>query len=66
MKHPIIQQLRMERRTREWSQDAVAEQLGKGGHEVSRYESGKHSPLLHTVAQWADVLGYELVLVKKP
>lgn len=64
-KHPIIEQLRRERRLREWSQDVVAAELDKGQNSVSRYESGRHIPLLTTLDKWASVLGYEVVLQPK-
>jgi predicted transcriptional regulator len=65
MKHPIIQQLRMERRAREISQLAIATEIGVGQHSLARHENGHHLPRLDTVSEWAAALGYELVLKKR-
>lgn len=65
MKHPIITQLRMERRTREISQDSMAAMTGYHRVQIVQYENGYNSPKLETVSNWAEALGYELVLKKR-
>lgn len=65
MKHPVIQQLRMERRARDMSQMMLGEITGYNRCLLSQYETGVCSPTLNTLQDWANALGYELVLKKR-
>ena len=65
MKHPIIAQLRMERRGQQITQLMLSEITGYHRNQFNQYETGRHSPKLETLEDWADALGFELKLVKK-
>jgi transcriptional regulator with XRE-family HTH domain len=64
-KHPIIEQLRMERRMKDLSQLAVASAFDVGPSQLSGYEQGVHSPTLDTLMKWASALDCEIKLEKK-
>ena len=65
MTHPIITELRRIRKESRMSQDAVAAALGKDSTQITNYERGHQSPRISLIADWADTLGYELVLQPK-
>jgi transcriptional regulator with XRE-family HTH domain len=64
-RHTIIEQLRRERRAREITQEVVAHLSGYDRVQINQYELGKTSPRLDTISNWADVLGFQLVLQPK-
>jgi predicted transcriptional regulator len=65
--HPILADLRRIRKESGLSQEtmAAAIRMSSGQTFISRLENGRHDPLLVTVSNWADALGYELVLRRR-
>ncbi len=63
--HPLIGELREIRKSQRLSQDAVGAAIGKVATAMTAYESGQHSPKIDTLCQWADTLGYDVVLKPK-
>ncbi len=63
----IVLALRKIRQENRMSQDAVAASIGKSLHTILAYEKGypDYSPHVNTLASWAEVLGYEIVLQPK-
>lgn len=63
--HPVIRKLRAERRSREISQSQLARDLGYNRTTIEHTESCKHSPSFNFVVNYADYLGYDLVLLPR-
>ena len=63
--HYIVEDLREIRLANKVSQEELADRAGYNRTQVIRYEAGAFSPKLETVSNWADVLGYELILRPK-
>jgi transcriptional regulator with XRE-family HTH domain len=66
--HEIVVELRKIREQSRISQDAVGAALGKTQAHISNYERGHpryQSPRICTLDEWADTLGYEIVLRAK-
>lgn len=62
----ILDDLRSLRLEQGLSQEALTERLGLQSQSgFSRLERGFHSPTLVTLSNWADALGYEVVLRPK-
>jgi transcriptional regulator with XRE-family HTH domain len=62
----ILAALRDARKASNISQEAVAADLGLNSQSgFSKLERGIHSPTLFTLTNWANALGYELVLRAK-
>ena len=67
MTDPIATELRNERLRRGWSQTYLSQLLGRQTCQtVYRWEQGIHDPCLSNLSDWADALGYDLVLVRRP
>lgn len=64
-KHPIIDQLIEERRKKGLSQEKLAEKVGYCRSPFSRYELGANAPNLRFLSNWAESLGYDVVLKLK-
>jgi transcriptional regulator with XRE-family HTH domain len=60
--HPIVQELRAVRRAWKKPLEEIAELSGYHRGQLSGYENGAHVPNLRTLGNWAQALGYELVL----
>lgn len=63
--HPLIAQLRAARQAAGLSQVAVADHLYLNRRSVGQWESGYRTPTLHTLATYADLLGYQITLTPK-
>lgn len=62
---PLCLQLAMIRNQRNFSQADVAYAGKFAQSQVSEYETGSRVPRVDSLRRWADVLGYDLVLVPK-
>ena len=58
----IIKQLRKIRREREIGQQDLSMTAGLCQNHISQLETGRRKPTLPTLNQWANALGYEVVL----
>lgn len=63
--HPIFQRLQQERVIANYSQTYVAEAIGSTVTQISNIERSTRSVPFYRVADYADFLGYDLVLVPK-
>lgn len=65
--HKILLELRAIRIAEGISQADMADaiQMPSGQPYIARIENGGHDPLLATVSDWANALGYELTLRKR-
>jgi transcriptional regulator with XRE-family HTH domain len=61
----IVDQLRELRVANKRSQEDISYVTGYHRSQIMRYEALTHTPRLDAVCNWAEALGYELVLVKK-
>lgn len=61
--HPLVKELRLERQ-KQLSQQKLAAKLGYSSPSVNGWEYGHAQPTVGVVAEWARVLGFELVLRK--
>jgi len=67
MTDPIATELRNERLRRGWSQTYLSQLLGRQTYQtVYQWEQGVHDLRLSNLRDWADTLGYDLVLVRPP
>jgi transcriptional regulator with XRE-family HTH domain len=64
--HPLIDILQDARRAQGVSTMKLAEKSGIGRPAIARYECGEAFPNVHKLTQWAEALGYEIILRKKP
>lgn len=61
---PLAAALRAARRERGLSLQAVAQLMGRRSPQlVWQWEAGRHDPSLSNAREWAQALGYDLVLV---
>lgn len=65
MIHPVIQELVMERRAWQLDQEEFAERIGMSRTSMCNFERGLGHPSLLTLSEWADALGFEVVLRRK-
>ena len=63
--HSILSQLRKIRRDKELSQEYVSKRAGYLRIQLCLYETGGREPRFQAVHDWAEALGYELVLRPK-
>lgn len=63
--HPVIGELRAARKGWKLSQSEVAERAGLGRTFISMAETGHRGVSFGLVTQWADTLGYEVILKPK-
>jgi transcriptional regulator with XRE-family HTH domain len=61
----IIAKLKSERRRQRLSRDAISAITGYEESGIKKWENGIVSPSFHAVVDVADVLGFNLVLVRK-
>lgn len=61
----IVDQLREIRVANKLSQEEISHVTGYHRSQIMRYEAKTHCPRLDAVCDWAESLGYDLVLVKK-
>lgn len=62
----IIDQLRVERKRRGLTLQQLGEQLGRKTYQsVWQWENSVADPRFSNLCQWADVLGYEVALIRK-
>jgi transcriptional regulator with XRE-family HTH domain len=64
-KHKIVGELRQRRIEQRISQEAVGAALGLNRNAILKYEMGWMSPKIKMLCDWADFIGYEIVLQKK-
>ena len=62
---PIVEQLRKIRIEKGWSQQQVARRIGRKSCQTIYQWERVHSVSLSHLREWADALGFDLVLVKK-
>ena len=62
----VIQRLIAERKARGLSVYKIAHLAGITAANIARTEKGQTSMGLNNLERWADALGYEVALVKKP
>jgi DNA-binding XRE family transcriptional regulator len=62
--HPVIQELVKARRTVRVSQKDLAEKLGYSEDALGNAERGISSPRISMASDWAEYLGYRIVLEK--
>lgn len=63
--HPLIKQLRVTRYVARMSRPVLSKKIGHHVNQILNWENGKAQPGFHAVADWADALGFELVLRRK-
>lgn len=63
--HPVLVELRAERKRRDLTQADIAAAMGTTAPAVSHLETGYKSPVLATLIRYADALGYDLTIAKK-
>ena len=63
--HPVFQRLRQERIIAGYTQTYVAEAMGSTTSQISNIEKSTRSVPFYRVSDYADFLGYDLVLVPK-
>lgn len=61
----IVEVLRRTRVNSGVAQFDLSEAAGYNRGTIAKYETGRGTPSLHMACNWAEALGYELVLVKK-
>lgn len=61
----LMKEIRSERLRQRFSQRKLAEAAGLAEQWVYELETGKHSPTLRTLRRITDVLGMDIVLMKK-
>lgn len=61
----IIEELRRARVNQGIAQFDLAETSGYSRSTIAKFETGRGTPSMHMACNWADALGFEIVLVKK-
>ncbi len=64
--HPFIDILQDARRASGISQVQLSERCGIERHSLRNYELGEKFPNIHKLFRWAEALGYEIIIRKKP
>lgn len=60
--HPLIKQLRQIREQRRMPRPRLSKKSGHHINEILRWELGQTGPKFHAVSDWAEALGFEIVL----
>lgn len=64
---PILDRLKAERERRGWSQQHLAEEIGRSTYQtIFNWESGTNDPTLNHLRHWAAALGYVVTLELLP
>jgi transcriptional regulator with XRE-family HTH domain len=64
---PIVAALKAERKRQGLSLERLGKRMGRHTYQtVWQWESGTHAPTLASLRAWADALGFDLVLAKRP
>lgn len=64
---PILDLLKVEREVRGWSQQQLAEEIGRSSYQtIFQWESGSASPTLRCLRDWTRALGFEITLTPVP
>lgn len=63
--YPLIDQLKAHRKEKKLSQIALEDISGYSATQISYWETGYRYPKIHQFVDWANALGYEVVLRKK-
>lgn len=63
--HPLVAQLRLLRHEQGISRACFSERLGWGAWALNHWEVGRHTPKLPALVDWAQALGYDVVLVPR-